>query len=317
MVSIVIPVYKTAQYVAETLDSVLAQTVPAGEIIVVNDGDPDTEELEAVLAPYMDRIVYVKHSTNLGLPAARNTAINRAQYDLVAILDSDDIWLPNYLQTQLAYLQNYPGIDVVYGDANIFGPRAPSARFRQSSPSEGPVTFESLVRQQCTVLVSVLGRKRAFVEAGLFDSGMRSSEDFDMWLRMLKSGFRIGYHDQVIMKYRARFDSLSSDDGRLARSALQVLQKISQNYNLTPPEQEAVSEQSRIFAARNLLSASKQSLANGDYNSAIAQLSAANETLRSDRLSFVCLALRLAPSFLCWLYRRRSTNESKRISVSV
>src|SRR5580704_11335265 len=103
-VSVIVPAYNTAEFIAETLDSVFQQTFTNSEVIVVNDGSPDTEKLEAVLEPFRHRIVYLKQE-NRGLSGARNTAIRKARGEFLAFLDSDDMWLPKYLETQVDFLE--------------------------------------------------------------------------------------------------------------------------------------------------------------------------------------------------------------------
>src|ERR1700691_5903395 len=102
-VSVIIPAYNTAQLIAACLDSIFAQTFQDFETVIVNDGSPDTPELEKVLQPYMDRqgdrIVYIKQ-VNKRAAGARNTAIARARGEFLAFLDSDDTWLPNHLESQ-------------------------------------------------------------------------------------------------------------------------------------------------------------------------------------------------------------------------
>jgi glycosyltransferase involved in cell wall biosynthesis len=105
-VSVIIPAYDVAPYIAETLNSVFAQTKSAFEVIVVNDGSPDTEELEEVLQPFRDRIVYLKQE-NRGLFGARNTGLRAATGDLIA-LDGDDIWMPQYIERQTQFLRSHP-----------------------------------------------------------------------------------------------------------------------------------------------------------------------------------------------------------------
>jgi len=93
-VSVIVPAYNTAPFIAETLDSVFAQSMADFEVIVVNDGSPDTPALEQALLPYRARIRYIVQS-NGGLSAARNTAIRASGSELVAFLDSDDVWEPD------------------------------------------------------------------------------------------------------------------------------------------------------------------------------------------------------------------------------
>src|SRR5215467_1463918 len=100
-VSVIIPAYNTARYIGEALDSVFGQTYRDFEVIVINDGSPDTEALEAVLRPYLDRIVYLKQE-NRGPAAARNLGIHQARGEYIAFLDSDDCWVEEYLARQMS-----------------------------------------------------------------------------------------------------------------------------------------------------------------------------------------------------------------------
>ena len=117
-VSVIVPAYMTSHLIVGALDSVMEQTFRDFEILVVNDGSPDTTELEKVLAPYSEKIVYIKQE-NKRAAGARNTAIRKAKAEFLAFLDSDDTWLPDHLasqmtlfeQDQMAYwsLQSGPG----------------------------------------------------------------------------------------------------------------------------------------------------------------------------------------------------------------
>ena len=118
-VSVVIPTYNVAPYIAETLNSVFAQTFSDFEVIVVDDGSPDGEELERALGPYLERVRYMRQE-NRGAGAARNHGVREARGEFIAFLDSDDLWMPEYLEEQVRFLRegNY---DLAYADALLFG----------------------------------------------------------------------------------------------------------------------------------------------------------------------------------------------------
>src|SRR6266702_399564 len=103
-VSVIIPAYNVARYIGETLESVLAQTFTDYEVIVVNDGSPDTEEFERAIEPYLSRIRYLKQE-NRGASVARNTGLQAAGGEFIAFLDADDLWLPNYLEAQMKFIR--------------------------------------------------------------------------------------------------------------------------------------------------------------------------------------------------------------------
>jgi hypothetical protein len=304
-VSVIIPTYKTAQYIAETLDSVLAQTFTDYEIIVVNDGSPDTPELEAVLQPYASRIHYIVQG-NRGLSGARNTALRVARGELVAFLDSDDVWEPNYLACQVEMMRRDTTITVLYPNAVTFGdPQRAGRLFMDMHPSNGPVTFERLVTQQCNVMVAVLARRQAVVDAGQFDESLRSSEDFDLWLRIIRAGGRIAYHRQPLVRSRLRHGSLSADAISMCRHIVRVLDKVRAQMTLTPAEAELVAERRAYFEATRRLHEGRQAFFHGDDEGAVQALTDANAVLRRRKIALALFALRIAPDFLRHLYTLR------------
>src|SRR5581483_10459739 len=168
-------------------DSVLNQTFTDYEVIVINDGSPDTEELESAIDVYRDRIMYVSQP-NAGPGAARNTGVRLARGKYLAFLDADDYWLTNYLQQQIDFLSSHSSIDAVYADALIVGSSQLAGQtFMQATPSVGTVTCESLLAERCTIILSgTVVRRQSVVNAGSFDERFRYAEDFDLWVRMLK-----------------------------------------------------------------------------------------------------------------------------------
>ncbi len=121
-VSIVIPAYNVSRYICEALDSVFTQTFTDYEVILVNDGSVDTDDLEGALVPFAGRLRYIKQE-NAGASVARNHGLQVAQGEFIAFLDADDLWLPNYLEEQLRFLREH-NCDLVCADALIFGDSA-------------------------------------------------------------------------------------------------------------------------------------------------------------------------------------------------
>lgn len=306
-VSVVIPAYNCAAYIGETLESVFAQTFTNYEVIVINDGSPDTDELERVLQAYRDHIVYIAQA-NRGPGAARNAGIRAARSPLIALLDSDDAWEPDYLAVQAAALQCDPTIDMIYPNALVVGDAPEAGRIAMEVwPSEGEVTFESLVTQRCNVLVSVTARRDAIVRAGLFDEAewLRGSEDFDLWLRIAKHGGRIAYHRRVLLRYRRRNGSLSCDPIGIFRRALRVLDKAERTLNLTPSEAEAIRHARSRFLAWLRLYEGKSALRRGDAKAAGDALREAYAFFRNPKIALALLGLRFAPQLFLHTYRVR------------
>src|SRR5438105_3060242 len=230
IISILMPAYKVAPYIGEALASVFAQSFTDYEVIVVNDGSPDTQELEAALERFGTRIVYIKQE-NRGVSAARNQALRAARGQFVAFLDADDIWLPNFLREQFAFIQER-NADLVCADASQFGDSLVSNRtymeeLMAGSPPVGEVTFLGLVGgTQALVTSGVLARRKPIMEAGLFDEALRDSEDFDLWLRLARGGARMLYHRVVLLQRRCHQDSLSGDEFNILTRALRAYDRV-------------------------------------------------------------------------------------------
>jgi glycosyltransferase involved in cell wall biosynthesis len=305
VVSVIIPAYMAAPYIQETLQSVFAQTFEQFEVIIVNDGSPDTAEFEAVVAPFRSRVIYLKQE-NRGVSAARNRGLSLARGEYVAFLDSDDIWEPDYLEVQLGFLERDAQAAVVYPNARIFGlgPHV-GKEYMDLCPSEGEVTFESLISQRCNVMVSVLVRRNALIKAGLFDETLRSSEDFDLWMRMVNSGERIIYHRQLLVRYRHHPDSLSSDDLWMFEHGLKVLEKARDTFKLNDAEALTLEDHIARFAAMKNLTEGKRAFDEGDTERAMGKLQAANSFLNTRKLNWVLLLLRHTPGALRRLHRIR------------
>jgi len=302
-VTVIIPSYNTARYVVATLDSVFAQTYRDYEVVIINDGSPDTPELERVLAPWNDRISYIK-TDNQGLAGARNTGILRSKGEFIAFLDSDDIWEPHYLAVQVRKLDEDPSADIVYPRFLSFG-EGPEAGTLNIA-SRGEVNFISLLQETCTVTVSVLARRAVFERVGLFDNSLSACEDFDMWLRCVKSGSRIIYHDEVLLRYRRRPDSLSADPVRMCANVVKILVKMRTAVQTTPEERQILESAIRRFEGRKLFFEGKRDFVAGDILSAIDRLRRANTYLHSARLRMILFLIRTMPQIARIVYVWRS-----------
>ncbi len=298
----IVPCYNTAHFVAETLESVFSQTYKDFEVVVVNDGSPDTPELEQAIAPWRDNISYV-HTENCGLAGARNNGIRVSRGEFIALLDSDDIWTPNYLEVQVRKLDEDPTADIVYPNALIFGEGLRTSTYPRS---RGEVTYESLVDETCVVMVSVLARRTALERAGFFDDSLRSCEDFDMWLRCVKSGSRIIYHREVLVRYRRRMGSLSSDEVWMNSNAVRVLNKMRDAVPMTAGERRVLENAILRFEGRRLFFEGKRAFNSGDYSMAVDRLEKSNKYLRSVRVWLIILLVRNLPSVARTAYVWRS-----------
>jgi len=242
-VSVIIPCYNTARFVAEAVKSVFSQTYRDYEVVVVNDGSPDTPELEQVLAPWRNKITYV-HTENCGLAGARNNGIRASRGELIALLDSDDIWEPTFLQVLVGMLAENPGIDVVYSDAVLFGlTDSPGQKLMNLFPPREEITFDSILSSRVWVfVVSCIVRREALVRVGGFDKDLRYAEDLDLWLRIAHRGSKFLPCPQPLVRYRRRAGSLTAEcsPDQEIRRRIQLYEKLPDKLDLTPEQKHAI-----------------------------------------------------------------------------
>jgi glycosyltransferase involved in cell wall biosynthesis len=319
-VSVIIPAFNVAAYIAEALASVFEQSYTDFEVIVVNDGSPDTEELEAAIEPFRSRILYLKQERRRGVSAARNLAIQHARGEFLAFLDGDDAWFPHCLAAQMEAFQLDPGLDMISADLELFGAGAPVGRTAMSlNGSERPVTLASLVRQRSVPLTStVVVRRRAVIEAGLFDPAFSLSEDFDLWLRLARCGCRIDLHPDVVGKRRVHSGAASYRYIPVQKAIVTVLDKLVALG--LPPDDASVTEAARAAAVAALrYLEGRWWLLEGDYAKAAEALREAAPYCGALRARLLLAGLRLAPRLTrlaAWLVARRSGAPAPPLSTS-
>ena len=198
LVSVLMPVYKTAPYLSEAMDSMLHQTFNDYELIVLDDCSPDIAE--EILDAYDDsRIVRYKGENNVGLSNVLNVGIEMARGKYIARMDSDDISLPNRLQIQVDYLETHSEIDLVSVGMQLFGAKE-SVWIRERNPEK--VKIEALFHSP-VLHASSMWRKDSFERHGLrFRQEMVPAEDYDLWTRAMLKGLKLVNLPEVLYEYR-------------------------------------------------------------------------------------------------------------------
>jgi glycosyltransferase involved in cell wall biosynthesis len=294
-VSIIVPAYNTATLIPACMDSIFTQTYSDFEVIVVNDGSPDTPELEKSLAPYLDRITYIEQE-NKRAAGARNTAIRCARGRFLAFLDSDDAWLPGHLASQMKMFRQEHALDLVYADALVGDPKH-QWRFMNRCHSRGEASFRALVVERCQIPIStVVARRTAIERAGLFDENLLCFDDYDMWLRTAFHGGKIGYSLQVQARLSGkRPGSLSQSVSKMAEAYGSILEKAIRTLPLSKSQRDLIAK--RILESRavyQMVEANLQ-LRSRQFGRARELFREANRHLRRPEVSFAVHALGVAP----------------------
>ena len=237
-ISVIIPAYNAAETIRAAIASVLAQTVAAQEIIVVDDGSKDAT---AEIAAGFGGAVRVIRQVNGGPASARNRAAKEATGDWLALLDADDSWLPLKLERQMALLaqENYhPKIGVVH---SLSGDE-------RGDLDREPIDFNSLWRQNRVATTTVLMRRQAFEEASGFDEdrALIGVEDYNLWLRLAHSGWKFALCNEVLVRYTPAVNSLTRQTERFARAELTNAETIARRLNL--PAAKVRDKQTEIHA---------------------------------------------------------------------
>ncbi|MDD2901524.1 MAG: glycosyltransferase [Syntrophales bacterium] len=235
-VSVIIPTYNRAALVQEAVASVLAQTCRDFELLVVDDASADGT-LEA-LAVFAGKIQVLSRPVRGGVSAARNTGIAAAQGEWLAFLDSDDLWLPEKLARQLAFMEAKPQL-LLSQSEEIWVRRGVKVNPPRTHKKEGGrILLRSLER--CLVSPSaVMLHRRLFADHGGFDEELPAAEDYDLWLR-LTWRYEVGLlPEPLIIKRGGHADQLSRQWG-LDRWRIRALQKLLGEPDLPEPYRRAV-----------------------------------------------------------------------------
>jgi glycosyltransferase involved in cell wall biosynthesis len=295
LVSVIIPAYNAAAHVVRALNSVLLQTHRDFEIILINDGSPDTDSLERAIAPYAASIRYHKQQ-NRGPSGARNVGVLAAHGKYVAFLDSDDAWFSEHLAQQIAMLQADPSLDLVYSDSILMeGDKLVGHAFG-SEPQSPPVTFEALLTEACTIATSsAVASRQALMDAGLFDERFRRCEDFDLWLRMSARGCRMDYWPQPSLYHYRTPNSLASDAYLLKRARIEVYEKALSAIPLTASQSKLVRGLIAKTEAKCHKDMAKKFLGCGDYATALKEARRANDCEAHWKIELAVIGLRTMP----------------------
>jgi glycosyltransferase involved in cell wall biosynthesis len=223
--SIIIPVYNQANFLGEAIQSALEQTYSNYEIIVVDDGSSDN--CREVVAEFGDKVRYIWQE-NKGLGGARNTGILAAKGELIALLDSDDQWMPTFLEYIVTGTHFYPDADVIFCSARAMDADGHDLAqvFCENIPPPDLI-YSTLLRANFLIPSTVVIRRAILMSVGLFeqtDRAIHGCEDWDLWLRIASDHKFVGSY-RILVRYRLHGSSLSSNPSNMQQAVRAVIEK--------------------------------------------------------------------------------------------
>ena len=217
VVSIIIPCYNGVEFIAEAIESVLSQTYPRIEIVVVDDGSTDGSE--NVIAKYPVRCV---RGPRKGVSAARNRGVAECTGDFVAFLDADDLLLPNAIQSGMNALMEHPEACMAVGAHNMVSHAGRLISTRRKPLFKGDYYATLLKSNFIECISSILFRRNAYPPSDWFKTDLRAAEDYEFYLRLAREQ-AICCHDEIVAAYRLHQTNASHDPQLMLTSTLRVI----------------------------------------------------------------------------------------------
>ena len=314
-VSVIMPAYNVEPYIDAAIGSVRRQTFTDFEVVIVDDGSSDRTYEVARRHADADRRIRLVRQENGGLSAARNTAMRNSTAPLIAMLDSDDLWLPSYLEKQLATMQADPGIDIVTGNAWVLGgpqDQVPARPYPDPRPQPDLI---SILADELSVFVMAVFRRRVSDVIGNFDESLRTNEDYDFWMRAAMAGFRFARNDVPLGYYRRRADSLSADDVRMLLGIVRVYTKHRPALLYHRPALDILDLQIKRFEAELIAAEARHAMDTRDFTSAKARIAELNERRGGAKLGLVNMMSRWTPGLLWRAYQVRRSRQQAAAGV--
>jgi glycosyltransferase involved in cell wall biosynthesis len=222
-ISVIIPFYNREIYIDEAVQSVLAQTLKPLEIIIVNDCSRESSRRH--LDRYADVCTILDLPKNVGLAGSRNAGIRVARGQFIALLDDDDIWMPEKLEVQYRYLLEHPECTGVHTAVYLILSGRPDERWKKFEPGPMPLS-KALTHGQWMVPSSLMIRTKAVRAVGDFDRWYRESEDRDFIIRCCAAGYRLVGIDEPLIRFRRTGHAhLAGDPRRMYLSHMKICWK--------------------------------------------------------------------------------------------
>jgi glycosyltransferase involved in cell wall biosynthesis len=306
IVSIVTPAHNTEAFIGETMRSAQAQSFADFEMIVVDDGSTDETPAIVEAAARADVRIRLIRQAKRGVSAARNNAIANARGEFFALLDSDDVWRPSYLDEQLALLHAHPEIDIVSANALNLGGDTDGLPWKTRAGAPYEVTLLDILREEDAVSIMSVFRRRVIERTHGFDESLGRCEDYDLWLRAARAGSRVMFNPMPLVLYRRRPGSNSSVHLNQVEGIVRVLSTFRESCLDRPEELRTIDRQLSRFASERALAEAKDALGRGQYREAARRFGELGQSADTRYARAIAGVGRRFPRLLSWAWAAKT-----------
>ncbi len=237
LVSILITTFNSERYIRESLDSALSQTYPNFEVVVVDGGS--TDGTREIIREYADpRVRPIFSEKRLGIKEGRNLLFKEARGEFLTFLDSDDVYLPEKVAEEAAFLEAHQDYAAVYCDIRYFFDGAPGKFYRHRYTFHSGDIFRELLTRMFITNTAVMFRRSVYDALGGYDETLGMVEDWEYFLRMAHAGHKIGFLPKPLVRYRLRWDNNTRFDNQvpIQESAVKIFENLNARMSIEERE---------------------------------------------------------------------------------
>ncbi|MGH3084527.1 MAG: glycosyltransferase [Gaiellaceae bacterium] len=304
--SVAIAAHNAARTIAEAVESVLGQTLPAFEVIVCDDGSTD-ETAEAV-KPYGDHVTYLRKQHG-GVASARNAALERASGEFFAVLDADDTYLPARLEALAELAVARPDLDILCTDAYLEVEGQAVGRFGEDTAFE-LADQRAAILERCFCVAPAV-RRTKLIDVGDFDESMHTGSDWECLIRLIHAGAVAGLVDEPLYRYRIHDRSVTADRVRTLRDRVVLLERVRQTYRLSDRAHAALARSLARQRASLVLTEAEAALRERSPDARSRAFAAARTHTVGLRTRAAALAAALAPKAAARALERREARSGR------
>lgn len=316
-VSVIMPCFNAEKYISESIESVLNQTYENFEIILVDDSSTDNTPniIKKYVQKHGDKLKYISQP-NQGPSAARNNGVRNSTGDLIAFLDSDDIYVKDSLEKKIMKLKSDKELTLVYSDAFIiYESELTNYHYKKIVEKfyEGYV-FPQLMVNNFICTSTVMLKKEVFNSIGYFNEKIKGVEDYEFWLKISKKDFKIGLVDEPLTYYRIRKGSLTDNNLKNVEDLISVFNKfLNTNDDTNNRDKQLIKNNLKRYHSEFFILKAKSYLASKNYSMARKYYNKICKYNRTNiKYYFIIVILMIFPQSLRYLLKNKKNHRGFR-----